>query len=141
MERYNRYCVKGMECVEATDVSKNPNIAGVAAAALYEIESRTLKENFEQINGRTLSIIIEKDGNTKVREITQDILDLQRTENGIAALLKFGNLGNLRIDYFLDAIRKEFDFELTTVIKKELYCKDGKGNLLSARDYISGFSI
>jgi len=117
---YNKYCIKGINCLNAVNVVKNPNIAANAAAALYEIKSKFLKENFENIiEKKELLVTTEKKGIKTEKNVINDILSWEKTEEGIDIVLKFGGNGNLRIDNFLYAVNAEQDSD---VIKKELYC-------------------
>lgn len=138
---YNSRAVKGMECLGAVNVSKNPNIAAAAAAALYEIECPALWENFGKISGGSFTALVKKDGEAVQKDVTEDVLDIRRTDKGIAALLRFGNMGNLRIDRFLEALRARLEFEGESVIKTQLFCRDKEGRIIPAESYLSAFKI
>lgn len=139
MRLYNAHCLKGMECLEAVEVRANPNIAAAAAAALYEIESPALRDISDELLRGRFTITEEKDGNSAEKDISGGILSIERTQGGISALLKYGNMGNLRIDRFLEALARLVpDLKPQKVIKTCLYCR-GPGGLIPAEKYISGF--
>ncbi|NLK17333.1 MAG: DUF2344 domain-containing protein [Clostridiales bacterium] len=136
MRLYNAHCLKGMECLEAAEVVANPNIAAAAAAALYEIEDPALIGRLDELQ-RGRFTVEEKDGGAE-KDITEGVLAIERTPRGISALLKYGNMGNLRIDRFLEALARRIpDFKPQRVVKARLYCCDGSGEIIPAQQYIS----
>lgn len=136
VERYNKTCLKGMECTAAYKVVKNPNIAAAAYSALYDIKSNYLKNNFQQIKDKNSFIItyISK-GKEVSKDVINDILKIEKTDDGIKAVLRFGNGGNLRIDRFLSALGIQNDYE---AVKTETYCSLGE-KVYSAGEYIKMF--
>lgn len=135
IKKYNKFCLKGLECLNAVNVVKNPNIAGNVTAALYSIKNDNLKDNFNSlIKDNKFIISYQKKGNLIQKDVFSDILNLEKTDNGINALLKFGNFGNLRIDRFLNTLNAD----CSEALKIESYCqKNGKN--IAADEYILDF--
>jgi radical SAM-linked protein len=129
-DAFNRCCIKGMECLAAVKVSKNPNVAAAACAAEYEISGCNINTE-DIINKKEFLINGIKNGIAVVKDCKQDIIRLEKTESKVKALLKFGNRKNFRIDTFLKAC----GCEGAEVLKTGMFC-DYKGRMLSAMDYI-----
>lgn len=141
-KRYNMHCIKGMECIDAFDVLKNPNMAANITCALYIIKSEYLRDNFDEIFCKIISkkgfiVTTEKKGEIKEKDVTEDILNIEKTAEGVNCLLKFGNGGNLRIDRFILALigQQNFDYD---VIKAEVFCKSDE-KVVTGEEFILKF--
>lgn len=137
---FNSKCIKGMECTEVYNVKENPNLAGKTVSALYDIKNKYLKDNIQEIQGlKQINVTIEKRGISIQDDIKSDILKLEKTKDGITALLKFGNNGNLRVDRFLQAFNLQQD-KNCTVFKKEIFCNKGNKDI-TIKEFLLDFII
>lgn len=131
---FNNHCIKGMECTAVYKVSKNPNIAAAAYSAEYQIKG-VKNDNFESLkSGGEFIVTYVKDGKTVSKNVAEDILTAEKTNGGLKAVLKFGNMGNLRIDRFLETSGNDG----AQAVKTALFC-NYKGKVYNAEEYINLF--
>lgn len=139
MQKFNGNCQKNMECTEAYNVIKNPNMAANITAAKYIIKSGFLAENFDKIKVKDgFNVTSEKNGVVTVKDVKDDIISMEKTEEGITVIFKFGNFGNLRIDRFIDALKVSAGNFPCNIIKAQCYCNDN-GKMITADEYIKRF--
>lgn len=122
----NKVAQAGIFVTMATEIEKNPNVAGNAVAAEYRIIGEAPwekivaeKENFS---------VWKKDrkGNLTKESVGDKIFEIVPEVNGVRVKLAHGNV-NLRIDRFLEAVNENYgtNLSLSLVKKTALYFKDG----------------
>jgi radical SAM-linked protein len=114
---FNEFSPKGIKCIKALNIEKNPNIAGIITSADYEITGINKFEENEVLDKKSI-IITDKRGKNK--EIRDKILKLQWKENTLNATLKFGN-ENLRADLFAEMLINIYGGKIIEIIKTEVH--------------------
>lgn len=114
-ERFNAASPKGIKCVFAKTVGKNPNFAAAIDRAGYYIEGIG---DFDPLEILSLSsFTVTKDG--KEKEVRDRIFSLEKRGGGIYAVLAAGNC-TLRPELFAAALTERYGGE-ADIIKQKSY--------------------
>jgi len=127
LKRYNQNAVKGLEAFSARGCIKNPNLAGILAAADYEIKLDE-PQRFEKavrcmLEGSEFVLEFEnKEGIIIRRDVRNKIYKAELTGDKIKLMLSAGN-DNLRVDKLFQSLCRTADVEYFAgdIIRTELY--------------------
>jgi radical SAM-linked protein len=119
-ERFNEFSPKGIKCVSAVFVEKNPNIAGIITSAEYEITGINYFNENEILDKESI-IITDKRG--KIKDIRDKIIDIKQKDGILYAKLKFGN-DNLRADLFAEMLLNIYGGKIIGIIKTKAFAKE-----------------
>ncbi len=123
MSKVNDYCPKGFRVEWATNVNKNPNLAGIIDSALYEIEGEISNDILQEVLSKKELFVIDKHGNEK--DVRDKILDLYSKNGKLYAKLSFGN-NTLRADILAEKLKSDYGFNYEHITKLETYIKGEK---------------
>lgn len=115
--RFNQYAPFGFKCMCAVQVSKRPNIQADMNSAEYLIEGIN-KFDVHKVLDQQEFLVTDKRGDLK--EVRNKILDLKFVDNGLIALLSFGN-NTLRPDVLGEALVKLFGGNITNITKTNAF--------------------
>lgn len=128
---YNQVAIEGLKLLNAENVTKNPNIAGISYAAEYLIAGIDLPI-FEKIRSRLdcgeFEIEYRKKGQNVAENACEKILAFEREGSDVRCIFRFGN-ENLRADRFCESVAKQYgiDCETLHILKTAHFsCSGGK---------------
>jgi radical SAM-linked protein len=137
--RLNKFSPGGFYVSRVFDCAKNPNIAGIAAAAEYEIKIDGAEKYADEIkgliDGKNLVIDIESRGKTEARNVSDKIFGFKVFEGGFKVALACGN-NNLRPDNFAVGICKKFGLNDDADITKTKLFTSVNGRLIDIDTFL-----
>ena len=128
INKVNNFCPGGFKVEWAAEVKKNPNLAGIIDAALYEIEGEISEQIIDEVLAKKELYVLDKRGDEK--EVRSKILDLYTSGGKLYAKLSFGN-NTLRADTLAEKLKADYGFNYEHITKIEVYIKGEK-----AEDYL-----
>ncbi|MBQ9709042.1 MAG: DUF2344 domain-containing protein [Clostridia bacterium] len=120
-EEFNRYSPKGIKCIEACAVEKNPNFASVITRAKYVI-SGLHGVNAEEVMAMQSFTVKDKHGEPK--EVREKIYSFTETAEGHEVVLAAGN-NALRPDAFVKRLAELYGEMDADIVKTESYVGEG----------------
>lgn len=113
IELFNRYAPSGFKCLFAVNTRKKVNLQADMNSAEYLIEGVNDFDFDEVLNEKEFFVPDKKGGQKNVRD---RILNLKKCDNGLIALLSFGN-NTLRPDVFGNKLIELYGGSDLTVVK------------------------
>ena len=120
IEKFNAFCPGGFKAVFACEVRKNPNLQAIIDGARYFIECDISNDIIDKVLETEEYIVVDKRG--KEVEVRSRIISLKKVDNGIIAVLSFGN-DTLRADIFAQSLSEKYGVNCGDIIKEECFIK------------------
>lgn len=122
MQGFNSCSPKGIKCLEAYEVEKNPNFAAVITRARYFIKGLN-NVNAGEVMAMQSFTVADKKGEPK--EVREKIYSFVPRDDGYEAVLAAGN-NALRPDAFVKALAEIYGEADVEIVKEESYVEDGR---------------
>ena len=121
-QAFNECSPKGIKCIDAYVVEKNPNFASVITSARYYIEG-LVGVNADEVMAMQSFTVTDKKGQPK--EVREKIYSFRQRGNGYEAVLAAGN-NALRPDAFVKTLLETYGEAEVEIIKEESFILDGQ---------------
>lgn len=118
---FNANAPKGIRCVSAYTVDKNPNFAAIITRARYFFEGIG-DFPIDEILKADEFLITDKNG--KIKNVREKIYTVKKRDGGIEAVLAAGNT-SLRADAFAKSLVDVYGGEDIEIVKEESFVSDG----------------
>ena len=134
IEKFNFSSIDGIECLDAKNISQNPNFAAILCAAAYEFEIDGLKNYtkiIDSILGKPFIINYKSKGLDYSRDFSLMVKDIKQDNDILKCVFSTGQ-NNLRHDIFANEILRLTGLcKINKILKTSQFYLD-KNNLSNA---------